>query len=226
MNTSRRQFLQGCGMIGASAMLAPAFAGKASAACRKYHLSISSDALQADPALLELAEHAGVTDVWLTGFLYGYWHYPLEKTRIWRERVEKLGMAAHLINVPLGHPGDSLGAASGDVPLTPPRHWRLGVRPNGSTYAGTSLHRPATEENCEAMRQIQAAGIKRVFVDDDFRLAQGPGIIGGCFCSEHKQEFLRRTGYSEIHWAELLDAVGRRHLTACFAPGWSSPATN
>ena len=123
-------------------------------------------------------------------------------------------MTAHLINVPLGHPGDSLGAKSGNVPLAPPRHWRLGVRPNGSTYAGTSLHRPATEENCAALRQIQATGVKQVFLDDDFRLAQGPGIIGGCFCAEHKREFLRRASYRESQWVDLLDAVAQRKLTS------------
>jgi hypothetical protein len=189
-------------------------AGEEQATRRKYHLSISSEALQADPELLRLAQRAGVTDVWLTGFLYGHWHYPLEKTRLWREQIEKQGMAAHLINVPLGHPGDSLGSMSGNVPLTPPRHWKLGARPDGKTHAGTSLHRPATEENCEAMRQIQAAGLKRVFLDDDFRLAQGPGVIGGCFCREHQEEFLRRTGYAESAWRDLLEAVAGRQLTA------------
>jgi hypothetical protein len=188
-------------------------AAEAPPAGRKYHLSISSDALQADPELLELAHRAGVTDVWLTGFLYGHWYYPLEKTRLWRQRIEKQGMAAHLINVPLGHPGDSLGSMSGTVPLTPPRHWRLGVGPDSKTYAGTSLHRPATEENCEAMREIQAAGVKRVFLDDDFRLARGPGVIGGCFCEQHKEEFLRRTGYAGPQWRDLLEAVARRQVT-------------
>ncbi len=213
MNMSRRAFLRECGAVGSGALLASAMAAEVPAAGRKYHLSISPDALQADPDLLDVVQHAGVTDVWLTGFLYGHWHYPLEKTRLWRQRIEKQGMAAHLINVPLGHPGDSLGSMSGDVPLTPPRHWRLGVRPNGSTYAGTSLHRPAMEENCEAMCQIQAAGVKQVFLDDDFRLAQGPGIIGGCFCGEHKDEFLRRTSYAESEWRDLLEAVAHRQLT-------------
>jgi hypothetical protein len=200
--------------MGAAALARSAVAQPAAPAVRKYHLSVSPEALRNDPELLGLAHRAGMTDIWLTGFLYGYWHYPLAQTRTWQERVEKLGMEAHLINVPLGHPGDALGAKSGEVPLTPPRHWRLGVRPNGSTFAGTSLHRPATEENCEALRQIQAAGIKQVFLDDDFRLAQGPGSIGGCFCPEHKQEFLRRTGYKESHLAELRDAVERRQLSA------------
>ena len=182
MNTSRRQFLQSCGMIGASAMLAPAFAGEAPAACRKYHLSVSPDALQADPALLELAEHAGVTDVWLTGFLYGHWHYPLEKTRIWRERVEKLGMAAHLINVPLGHPGDSLGSISGNVPLTPPRHWRArrGAERQHicrhlapSTGYGRKLRSDATDPGGR-----HQTGVSR----RRFPPGPRPGVIGGCFC--------------------------------------------
>jgi hypothetical protein len=89
----------------------------------------------------------------------------------------------------------------------------MGVLPNGQTYSGTSLHEPATAENCEAMRQIQAAGVKRVFLDDDFRLARSPGMIGGCFCPEHKKAFSQRTGYGETQWGELLDAVARRRLT-------------
>jgi hypothetical protein len=182
--------------------------------CRKFHLSISPDALEADPQVLELAQHAGVSDVWVTGYLYGYWYYPLAKSRQWRERIERMGMGAHLVNVPLGHPGDSLGAMSGSVPLTPPKHWRPGTRPDGTTYAGTSLHAPATEENCAAMRAISSDGVKRVFVDDDFRLARGPGVIGGCFCSEHKSEFLRHTGYGESQWQELLGAVAHREFSA------------
>ncbi len=77
--------------------------------------------------------HAGVTDVWLTGFLYGHWVYPLEEFPQWRRQIESRAMSAHLINVPLGHPGDSLGARSGNVPLTPPTHWKLATRTDGST---------------------------------------------------------------------------------------------
>jgi len=180
---------------------------------RTYHLSISTEALDADPELLGIISAAGVTDVWIAGFLYGHWYFSLEKIRPWRERIEKHGMAAHVINVSLGHPGDSLGSSSGQVPLAPPRHWKMAVLPDGHKYCGTSLHDPATAENCEAMRQIQAAGVKRVFLDDDFRLARSPGMIGGCFCPEHKKAFLQRTGYGETQWSELLEAVGRRQLT-------------
>jgi len=201
------------GAAGAAALAASPRASDASASRRSYHLSISPDALRDDPALLELAQRAGITDVWLAGFLYGYWLHPLEEYPRWRQKIESHGMSAHLINVPLGHPGDSLGARSGTVPLTPPAHWRLALRPDGTTYAGTSLHPPATEENCAALRQIQAAGAKRVFLDDDFRLARGPGVIGGCFCPEHKREFLRATGYKDAAWQDLITASARRDLT-------------
>ena len=130
---------------------------------RMYHLAVSTEALEADPELLKIVAAAGVTDVWIAGFLYGYWYYSLAKIRAWRDRIERQGMAAHLINVSLGHPGDSLGSPSGQVPLTPPKRWKMAVLPDGHTYSGTSLHDPATAENCEAMRQIQAAGVKRVF---------------------------------------------------------------
>jgi hypothetical protein len=196
------------------AQTSPQVAGPSSTSTpRKYHLSISPDALDADPELLEIIRRAGVTDIWLTGFLYGYWYYELDKTLLWKERAAKHGLAAHIINVPIGHPGDSLGSMSGKVPVTPPSHWKAAAASNGTTYVGTSLHAPATEENCDAMRKIQAAGVKHVFLDDDFRLARGPGVIGGCFCNEHKQAFLKRTGFSESQWAELLDAVAHRKLT-------------
>ncbi len=117
MKTSRRIFIKTFGAAGAAAMLVPARAQARPWAERTFHLAVSTDALEADPELLEIVAAAGVTDVWIAGFLYGHWYYPLEKIRGWRERIEKQGMAAHLINVPLGHPGDSLGSMSGQVPL-------------------------------------------------------------------------------------------------------------
>lgn len=214
MKLSRRLFIQ--------SSAAAAFASWGSrAGCeprdaaqgRAFHLSISPDALAADPDLLKTVAQAGVKTLWITGFLYGYWHYPLPTLLDWQRRAESEGVETAVIDVPLGHPGDALGAKSGTLPLTPPGHWHLATRPDGSTYAGTSLHAPATEENQAALSRLREAGFQRVFVDDDFRLAQGPGVIGGCFCDEHRRAFLHRTGYPESRWAELLQAVGQRQLT-------------
>ncbi len=180
---------------------------------RSYHLSISVEALDEDPELLTLVRDAGVTNLWIGGFHYGHWVYSLDAIQTWRKKAEAAGMAAHVINIPLGHPGDALGSKAGNFPITPPTHWKSAMRPDGSTYVGTSLHSPATQENADALRQIATLGVRRVFLDDDFRLAQGPGVIGGCFCPEHKTAFLERAGYGESQWEELLDAVRHRHLT-------------
>ena len=180
---------------------------------RTFDVCLNPDALEADPSLLPAVHTAGVSAVWLPGFFYGHWPYPLNVTRMYAEQLRKLGMEAYIIDLALGHPGDSLGAMKGNIPLTPPKHWRLGVRVNGTTYAGTSLHDPAVEENCAALRAIAKEGYRRVFLDDDFRLAQGPGMVGGCFCAQHKELFLQSHGYSANQWPELLEDVNARRYT-------------
>lgn len=180
---------------------------------RSYHVCLAPDALDADPDLLRVVRDAGVRIVWVTGFLYGYWPYSLDRIQAWRKRIANLGMDAQVGTVPLGHPGDSLGAMHGDVPLTPPRHWKMGVDASGRSFSGTSLHPPAVEENRAALRQLSGAGVERVFLDDDFRLARGPGSIGGCFCEQHVTAFLRRYGYAAKTKEELLEGVRARRLT-------------
>lgn len=180
---------------------------------RRFHVCLSPEGLRADPELLDVVARAGAREVWIAGFFYGYWPFSLAEIVKWLQEAEKRGLKASVVNVPLGHPGDSLGSSEGAFPLTPPRHWQLAVRPDGSTYAGTSLHTPATEENVEALRRLRQAGVRRVFLDDDFRLAISPGMIGGCFCDAHKEAFLRHGGYPSARWNELLNDVRARSLT-------------
>ncbi len=196
-------------------MLAPVFPALAERArgVRSFHVCLSPAVVTSDPGLLQTVRDAGVTTVWLAGFFYGHRPFPDDLLRHARDRVERAGMEAQLVNVPLGHPGDSLGAQDGDFPLTPPRHWRTGLRPDGKTFAGTSLHPPATEENAVALRQLRKLGFRQCFLDDDFRLARGPGEIGGCFCDDHRARFLRSGGYASSRWEELLDDVRARRLT-------------
>jgi hypothetical protein len=212
-HVTRRSFL---GALSASCVAGMAMSGaeppRPAPAERRYHVCLSPEALEADPELLDIVRAAGVGEVWLAGFFYGHWPWPIEKLESWRRRIESKGMRASVVDVPLGHPGDSLGAKSGSFPLTPPERWKLASLPDGSRFAGTSLHAPATEENVEAMRRLKGIGVSRVFLDDDFRLARGPGSIGGCFCPEHRRAFLARGGYPESRWEELLEAVRTRSL--------------
>lgn len=122
-------------------------------------------------------------------------------------------MEAHIINIALGHPGDALGSMDGQFPLAPPKHWQMGCQPDEKQFSGTSLHEPATAENIHALRTLRRAGFKRFFLDDDFRLARFPGIIGGCFCYWHRTKFLQRHGYSSQEWVDLLDQVKARRYS-------------
>ena len=125
MQFSRRTFMAGCALAGSAVLTGRAMASEAPPRGRAFHLSVSPDSLEADPGLLDLAHGAGISQIWLSGFLYGYWYYSIDTILRWARAAEAKGMQAHVINVPLGHPGDSLGAKSGAIPLTPPTHWRL-----------------------------------------------------------------------------------------------------
>jgi hypothetical protein len=180
---------------------------------RRYHVCLAPNVVIENPELLALVADAGIDTVTTAGFFYGYWPYPIEMMRSAHERIAKAGMSANVINIPLGHPGDSLDAKDGDFPLTPPRHWRVASQPSGAAYVGTSLHAPATAENVEAIRKMRQAGFTEFLVDDDFRLARGPGVIGGCFCDDHRERFCRLGGYTPAQWTQLLDDVAQRRLT-------------
>jgi hypothetical protein len=91
---------------------------------REYHVCLSPTAIEGNPELLAAVHRAGVTHVWSTGFLYGHWHYTPERTGRMLSLMRKQGVEAHAVNVPLGHPGGSLGTAPGTVRPIPPPHWR------------------------------------------------------------------------------------------------------
>ena len=105
MKPSRRKFLQTCGTIGAAAWLAPALAGETPAAVRQYNLSITPHTPEPDPELIEAIRRAGVSDVWINCFCCGHWWCGIDRMKAWRSRIEAQGMRAHVLNIPLGHPG-------------------------------------------------------------------------------------------------------------------------
>lgn len=209
---SRRRWLA---TVAGAALAAP-FVGVArppASRRRDYHVCLAPPLIENEPELLAIVRAAGVDTVWLAGFFYGFRPYPTAQIVKAQQLAARAGLRAELITVPLGHPGDSLGSRDGDFPLTPPKHWRMGERPDGTRFAGTSLHTPATEENAAALRELRRLGFRFAFVDDDFRLARGPGEIGGCFCAEHQAAFLRHHGLGEARWSELLDDVRERRFT-------------
>lgn len=177
---------------------------------RSFHLCLAPDVVVGDPELVDAVGRAGVRTIWLAGFLYGHRPYSDDSLRHARRVVERAGMEAQLITVPLGHPGSSLGKPDGN---SPPAHWANARRPDGRAFSGTSLHPPATRENCAALEHLRMFGFRQCFLDDDFRLARSPGEIGGCFCGDHRTRFLNEGGFRSKHWEELLEDVSSRRLS-------------
>jgi len=208
---ARREWLKAA----AAGLLSPAFPVVAAGhrAIRAFHLCLAPPIVEQDAELLKLVRDADIDTVWLAGFFYGHQPYSDELLHHARKELDKAGFKAQLVNVPLGHPGDSLGAKDGSFPLAAPLHWRMGQRPDGKRFAGTSLHPPATKENAAALRRLRMLGFRQCFLDDDFRLARGPGEIGGCFCEGHRKAFLQAGGYAPNQWDELLVDAGVRRLT-------------
>lgn len=188
-------------------------ASAASVPVRRYHVCLSSTALEREPELIALVKQAGVSTIWLTGFLYGHWHYQPEHIAAAARRIRRAGMEAEIAFVPLGHPGDSLGDKEGEPPLIPPPHWKQCIHADGSRHWGTSLHAPATGENAAALRRLGGMGFRTAFLDDDFRLAEGPGRIGGCFCKEHWRRFAETHGYSAGVREQLAGDIQARNLS-------------
>jgi hypothetical protein len=218
--SSRRRFL--CGVVAGSlgALLGcRGFQAKENVQTqpeRTFHLSIAIEALETDPDLIPMLARAGVGHIWLAPFFAGYWHYSIEKVNAWRQHLEAAGFQVHLITIPLGHPSFT-NAAPDYMPQMDMSRRKPGLTVDGKVFYGVSLHPPACQEDVAAMAVLKRAQPGLVFLDDDFRLALGPGVIGGCFCDEHKSEFLRKYGYGQRQWQELREAVIARRLTALVA---------
>jgi hypothetical protein len=209
----RRDFLKISAFAGAAALSgSTSFNTLKNKRVRTFSLCTNTAILNSHPEFLDLIAKSGVSDVWLPVFLNGYWPYPMEDILRWKSKIEKNGIAVHSLTVPFGHPNNSLGGdTSFDVP---PQHWPRSVDVDGKKYSGTSVHHVVTEENSKVIQTASQLGFKKLFLDDDFRLARSPGTIGGCFCDWHKLDFTRKYGYNEQDWMQLKQDIKNRELSS------------
>lgn len=213
--SSRRSFLKTTAAAGTFLMLDPfdrSSFGTEPGSRRIYHASISIDAFQKDPELADIIVPAGIECVWLSCFYQGTWQFTVEELLKWKSFLEKKGLRVAHITVPLGHPSFT-STAPDYMPPVPVDKWKPGMRPDGKTYYGVSLHEGATAQNVDAIQKIKTTNPGIIFLDDDFRLAPSPADIGGCFCPSHRKAFLDSHGYGDTQWDELLNAVKTRTLT-------------
>ena len=213
MLTDRRNFLKASALLGSAALVGYIPEVKSSKGrTRSFSLCTNTTTLRSNPAFFDLIVDSGVNVVWMPYFLNGYYPYPIEDLLLWKERFEYKGIEVQALTVPLGHPGNSLGGLP-EFESTP-KNWPRGVDIDGNKYSGTSLHTAITQENISVIQKVGKAGFTKLFLDDDFRLARTPGKVGGCFCTDHQNEFLTKYGYTRMDWEQLKNDIKDRHLNS------------
>ena len=217
MRTSRREFLKrsaigfGAGMTAWNAnrlfgqtasrpFFGPDEYKKIDSAKRTYHLSVGCKTVNESAELPTLWKEAGVTDLWLTAWLYGNDASARGEFDTAADKAFSLGMRPHLLSVPFGHPTvyeHGLGAF--------PTEWKPVERFSGYKGWGISCHAPADAQCVEANRHLaERFGPCDHFLDDDFRFADAPGTMGGCVCAECRAAYQKAAGLSDARWDELV----------------------
>lgn len=187
---------------------------------RTFHISCAFDMFDQYENLPELWSESGITDAWLCTWFYGYFPYSWDKLDYWFNRLKQAGLRPHLISVPFCHGGGALDPRDSEFPNIPPEHWKIAKRWDGSTNWGFSWHTPADTEGANAIKVLyDRYGAFNYFLDDDFRFASSPSLIGGCVCDECKKDFLRKSGLNDSRWDEVLSDVRNNHDTP-FLRSW------
>ena len=175
---------------------------------RVYHISCSPDMFDQYEDLAEIWSDAGVSDAWLCTWFYGYFPYAWEKIDHCLALIRKAGLRPHFISVPFCHGSGALDPRTEGFPNLPPEHWKTVKRWDGTEQLGFSGHEPTDSEGARAIRTLyDRYGVFDYFLDDDFRFAASPGVIGGCVCDQCRSNFLTKFGYSQSQWNDILDDV-------------------
>ena len=176
---------------------------------RRFHISLQAEAWLKNPELISIMKDAGISDVWMASYLQGKWYHTPRELRESSDFLRSKGFNAHVLTVPLGHPGNAIDP-SDDYWSEKKENWKNACDYDGSLYSGTSIHSPIVEDNIEAHKLLADEGFDVLFLDDDFRLGKFPGKIGGCFCDDCKNEFLNIYGYNTSDWDVLIKDVSER----------------
>ena len=212
---SRRKFINHLmvsgAVIGGSSLLGKQlFAAGSKSQVRRFHISMQAEAWKKNPELIAIMKEAGISDVWMGSYLQGKWYHTPTELRESADFLESNGFNTHVLTVPLGHPGNAIDPTNATW-SEKKQSWKNACSYDGSLYSGTSIHPPVVEDNIEANKLLAKEGFDTLFLDDDFRLARYPGIIGGCFCNDCKNEFLQKYNYPVADWELLIDSVEKRN---------------
>ncbi|MCD6597299.1 MAG: hypothetical protein J7L04_06405, partial [Bacteroidales bacterium] len=179
---------------------------------RRFHISLQAEAWINNSELIGIMKNAGITDVWMGSYLQGKWFHTPKELRESADFLKSKGFNAHVLTVPLGHPGNAIDP-SDDSWSEKKENWKNACDYDGSLYSGTSIHPPVVEDNIKAHKLLADEGFDILFLDDDFRLGKYPGKIGGCFCDDCKNDFLKEYNYNSDDWKMLIESVEKRDPT-------------
>ncbi|MCD9025556.1 hypothetical protein [Cohnella silvisoli] len=181
----------------------------------KVHYSIQAGALLASggEALLERMKRADVAKVWLHGYFFGRFASTIRELQEAKRLLERAGFEAGVINVPLGHPGNSLNPDDSSMELSLPDSWRYRIgRDGASVYYCADIETNMLEDSIAAVIALREAGFTELFLDDDLRQGNWSSEIQGCFCEECLYRFNLATGRRETR-ESLSERIGRKETS-------------
>ncbi|MBP1993812.1 hypothetical protein [Paenibacillus eucommiae] len=158
----------------------------------KIHYSLDS-AVALDPAkqpILQAMQSAGVGQIWLHGYFFGHMASPVSDMVKARELLQTYGFDVGVINVPIGHPGNSANPDDPDMDFSLPSHWRYRVDRHGNfVYFCADMESGMLRDSVQAMEELRDAGFTQVLMDDDLRQGNWGPEIEGCYCEACILEF-------------------------------------
>jgi len=84
------------------------FAMESKNSVRRFHISLQAEAWIKNPELIGIMKKAGITDVWMGSYLQGKWFHTPKELRKSADFLKSKGFNAHVLTVPLGHPGNAI----------------------------------------------------------------------------------------------------------------------
>lgn len=174
-----------------------------------FSYDISARTVMEEPKIGEILSaiyRAGVRRMELMGYFYGHMEADAETMLKARTRLMEAGFSVGAINLPVGHPGNSLNPDDPDLELALPGHWQYRQDEDGrEVYYCGCVNEALVRDNRQAMRDLAQMGFERVFFDDDLRMGNAGQAIEGCFCPHCLREFSEHLG----------ENISRMQLKAC-----------
>ncbi len=154
---------------------------------------------------LALMKEAGVSVFWL--LIYNAGRYFAEKDEIIKAKgiLESKGFEVNAITVPVGHPGNALNPEE-VLDLSIPKTWTYRVNAEGeNVYFCSCINNTLIEDNKKVVEFCKDAGFKKLFIDDDLRMANFGDEVCGCLCAACVNEFSKLQG-KEFTREEIVNA--------------------